>query len=48
MPVKVMNEGREPTNREKINTEKDDKGIMRHSYRNWVPNVQEPKDEILD
>ncbi|KAL8091420.1 hypothetical protein AgCh_033874 [Apium graveolens] len=29
-------------------TEKDDKGIMRYSYRIWVPNVQELKDEILD
>ncbi|KAL8118241.1 hypothetical protein AgCh_015961 [Apium graveolens] len=27
--VKVMNEGREPTNRYEINTERDDKGIMR-------------------
>ena len=45
---KVMNEGREPINREEINTEKDDKGIMRYSYRIWVPNVQELKDEILD
>ena len=41
-----MNEGREPTIR--YNTEKDDKGIMRYSYRIWVPNVQELKDEILD
>ncbi|WP_141033698.1 hypothetical protein, partial [Escherichia coli] len=30
---KVMNEGREPTNKYEINTEKDDKGIMRYSYR---------------
>ena len=36
---KVMNEGREPTNKYEINTEKDDKGIMRYSYRIWVPNV---------
>ena len=43
-----MNEGREPTNKYKINTEKDDKGIMRYSYRIWIPNVQELKDEILD
>ena len=45
---KVMNEGREPTNRYEINTEKDDKGIMRYSYRIWVPKVQERKDENLD
>ncbi|KAL8091387.1 hypothetical protein AgCh_033846 [Apium graveolens] len=31
-----------------IHTERDDKGIMRYSYRIWVPNVQELKDEILD
>ena len=43
-----MNEGREPMTGEEINTEKDDKGIMRCSYRIWVPNVQELKDEILD
>ena len=48
VPEKVMNEAREPTNRYEINTEKDDKGIMRYSYRIWVPNVQELKDEILD
>ena len=29
----VIKEGREPMNREEINTEKDDKGIMRYSYR---------------
>ncbi|KAL8098904.1 hypothetical protein AgCh_031570 [Apium graveolens] len=45
---KVMNEGRESMTGEEINTEKDDKGIMRYSYRIWVPNVQELKDEILD
>ena len=45
---KVINEGREPMNREEINTEKDDKGIMRYSYRIWVLNVQELKHEILD
>ncbi|KAL8092762.1 hypothetical protein AgCh_034860 [Apium graveolens] len=28
--------------------EKDDKGIMRYSYRIWVPKVQERKDENLD
>ena len=33
---------------EEINTEKDDKGIIRYSYKIWVPNVQELKDEILD
>ena len=45
---KVINECREPMNRKEINTEKDDKGMMRYSYRTWVPNVQELKDEILD
>ena len=48
MTEKVMNDGREPTNRYEINTERDDKGIMRYSYRIWVPKVQELKDENLD
>ncbi|KAL8098558.1 hypothetical protein AgCh_031368 [Apium graveolens] len=33
---------------EKTHTERDDKGIMGYSYRIWVSNVQELKDEILD
>ncbi|KAL8119914.1 hypothetical protein AgCh_017147 [Apium graveolens] len=45
---KLMNEGRELMTGGKINTEKDDKGIMRYSYRVWVPNVQKLKNEILD
>ena len=45
---KVMNEGREPMTGEEINTKKDDKGIMRYSYKIWVPNVQELKEGILD
>ena len=43
-----MNEGRESMTGEEIHTEKDDKGIVRCSYRNWVPKVQELKDENLD
>ncbi|KAL8091694.1 hypothetical protein AgCh_034089 [Apium graveolens] len=45
---KVMNEGRESMTGEEINTEKDDRGIMRYTYKIWVLNVQELKDEILD
>ena len=45
---KVMNEDKESMTGEEINTEKDDKGIMRYSYIIWVPNIQELKDEILD
>ena len=45
---KVMNEGRESMTGEEIHTEKDDKGIVRCSYRIWVPKVQELKDENLD
>ncbi|KAL8147593.1 hypothetical protein AgCh_005059 [Apium graveolens] len=45
---KLMNEGKESMTGEEIHTERDDKGIMRYSYRIWVPNVQELKDEILD
>ncbi|KAL8113420.1 hypothetical protein AgCh_020651 [Apium graveolens] len=45
---KVMKEGRESMTGEEIHTGRVDKGIMRYSYRIWVPNVQEHKDEILD
>ena len=45
---KIMNEDRKSMTGEEIHTEKDDKGIMRYSYRIWVPNVQELKDKILD
>ncbi|KAL8124080.1 hypothetical protein AgCh_011911 [Apium graveolens] len=44
----MMSEVMESMNGEEINIEKDDKAIMRYSYRIWVPNVQELKDEILD
>ncbi|KAL8134563.1 hypothetical protein AgCh_009545 [Apium graveolens] len=45
---KVINEGRESMTGEENHAERDDKGIMRYSYRIWVSNVQELKDEILD
>ncbi|KAL8091416.1 hypothetical protein AgCh_033870 [Apium graveolens] len=44
---RMMSEGTESMTGEEINTEKDDKGILRYSYKIWVPNVQELKDEIL-
>ncbi|KAL8089097.1 hypothetical protein AgCh_038752 [Apium graveolens] len=44
---RMMSEGRKSMTGDEINTEKDDKGIMRYSNRIWVPNVQELKDEIL-
>ncbi|KAL8147573.1 hypothetical protein AgCh_005045 [Apium graveolens] len=45
---RMTSEGRESMIGGKINTEKDDKGIMKYSYRIWVSNIQELKDEILD
>ncbi|KAL8135207.1 hypothetical protein AgCh_010028 [Apium graveolens] len=47
MEIEVK-EGRESMTGEEIHTERDNKGIMRYSYRIWVPKVQELKDEIFD
>ena len=44
---RIMTEDRKSMTGEEIKTDKDDNGIMRYSYRIWVPNVQELKDEIL-
>lgn len=44
---KMMRDSRELMTGEEIKCDRDEKGIMRHTYRVWVPNVQELKDEIL-
>ena len=44
---KVMAEGSESLLGEETKCERDGSGIMRYTYRVWVPNVQELKDEIL-
>ncbi|XP_074355987.1 uncharacterized protein LOC141695656 [Apium graveolens] len=43
----VLRENKELVCREEAKCEPDEKGIRRHAYRIWVPNVQELKDEIL-
>ncbi|XP_074374582.1 uncharacterized protein LOC141714991 [Apium graveolens] len=43
----VLRENKELVSGEEAKCEPDEKGIRRHAYRIWVPNVQELKDEIL-
>ena len=43
----VLRENKELVSGEEAKCDPDEKGIRRHAYRIWVPNVQELKDEIL-
>ncbi|KAL8104528.1 hypothetical protein AgCh_028665 [Apium graveolens] len=43
----VMSHERDSLTGEEIGSQKDDKGILRFSFRIWIPNVAELKDEIL-
>jgi hypothetical protein len=44
---RMMSEGKELMTGEELRTERDGKGVMRYTYRIWIPNDQELKDEIL-